>query len=646
MLPVQAQLPQILDMIDENRVSGYESSTGSGKTTMIPPGYVLKHGKTKRVMVIQPIVISCQRSKDRVQKLYPDLVVEICAGGRNRMNDQTDVAFVTAGHAIIDFGIHHDFPGIDLVIFDECHVQCVEYEMLGKMIRHFFHSLKFHVLLLSATLHSEVLSSWERLIQKPLPILTLKFQIFPVEETFHNRDYSFGKDEQQVLLHDACTYLVQENKNAEPGHFLVFCSGLEQINKLEKLLYSEKSLGNCSIYTAHSTVPEDELDRALSQVLPLDGSRSFILTTDLCETSVTVPHVVRVLELGQQKICICPNDVSILKTVQVSRVATIQRKGRTGRTNPGKIHRMYTKETYDNLEPNYPPALERHPLHQMVLNLVSFNIPVYDLLPEFKSKLDVCLQSLQADGLLFYNRRNELKMSMEAKAICYWPLSLPLSRVLYKVYQLPTPQEQLVGMLSVVIAEVEKTSILCFYPRKKREESNDEYEHRLDDQKQKWSRFAESSCCPLNSSVFAYFLYLKESTFKTRIQWVQEHGLNNKTIKMIGLLLKRIRPIYLKDDLNAELISNIFQDKIIPLFQLRFHQIFIPGWFDVKLPEHDRNANTSYRLNNKSFDFEKPPSDKVLCLYANHAQKGTFELKIISIYVFLKDEKDYLVFTN
>jgi HrpA-like RNA helicase len=647
LLPIEKHLPTILDLIDSNRVCAVQSSTGSGKTVSIGPHYILRH-PNHRVLIIEPTVVACTRSAKRVKELFPQLRVSVQAGGQNDNNPNSQIIFATGGHVLIVFGQKKQFPEINLVIFDEVHTASTEYELLTKEVQYMFNHTFPKILLLTATMYNTITDSWATKLGHQIPMFESTTKLFPVEQSFSKKNYSLLiAEDQRELIRDTVLYIVEQNRNYLPGHFLVFCSGLEQITTFYDVIFSDEFndlLSNCCVFSAHSSMPEAELDAAFSQLKPNSNQRSIILSTDIGETSVTIPHVVLVIDLGQQKLITCPIDVSILQTCKVSRFAAIQRSGRTGRTNPGKVHRMYTQAAFESLSPCYPPALQRTPLHQSILNLISFGFPPMEILgnvdPREAEKTRLCLHDLEEQKLIF-PAEHGFSLSQEARTICYWPLSLPLSRVLYLVKQNKNKMIQFIGILAVTIAEVEKNMLLPYFPRRERNESRLEYLDRMDIHRLKFARFEIDSCCPLNTGIAIYLYYLNETwnlPIKKRIEWVQTHGLNNKTIGSITSLLFRLyKSKWFPTQFNLNDISGIFETEIIPLFQMRFDRCF-KELETGKWVEETKDPKNVYRLNNRNLSFDPmKSSSKVLNIYSSYSLKGNYMSKLIVTYVYLRE---------
>ncbi|CAA9990191.1 ATP-dependent RNA helicase prh1, putative [Plasmodium knowlesi strain H] len=106
------------------------------------------------------------------------------------------------------------------------------------------------------------------------------------------------------------------------------------------------------------------------------NTRKVILSTNIAETSVTIPNIKYVVDSGRVKIKFfdAKKGSSVLKVTQISKDAAIQRSGRAGREGPGQVYRVYSKEEYDSMNPFLIPEIFRSDLTQIYLELKAMNI--------------------------------------------------------------------------------------------------------------------------------------------------------------------------------------------------------------------------------------------------------------------------------
>ena len=101
------------------------------------------------------------------------------------------------------------------------------------------------------------------------------------------------------------------------------------------------------------------------------SKRRVILTTNIAETSVTVPGIGFVIDLGLARVNRFSQRSKIqrLVTEEISQANADQRAGRCGRLGPGICYRLYTEEVYQN-KPLFPdPEIIRVNLASVLIQM-------------------------------------------------------------------------------------------------------------------------------------------------------------------------------------------------------------------------------------------------------------------------------------
>ena len=97
--------------------------------------------------------------------------------------------------------------------------------------------------------------------------------------------------------------------------------------------------------------------------------RKVVLSTNIAETSVTIPGISYVVDCGlvKQRVFKANTGVDSLQKCTVSKNSASQRMGRAGRTKPGKCFRLYTADAYEQMELVTVPEILRTNLAGVVL---------------------------------------------------------------------------------------------------------------------------------------------------------------------------------------------------------------------------------------------------------------------------------------
>lgn len=103
---------------------------------------------------------------------------------------------------------------------------------------------------------------------------------------------------------------------------------------------------------------------------PPSGYRKVILTTNIAESSITVPDVSYVIDFCLTKVLVTDTatNFSSLRLVWASKANCRQRAGRVGRLRSGRVYRMVTKAFYQQQMQEFGiPEMLRQPLQNSVL---------------------------------------------------------------------------------------------------------------------------------------------------------------------------------------------------------------------------------------------------------------------------------------
>ncbi|KAL7065517.1 hypothetical protein AAHC03_05738 [Spirometra sp. Aus1] len=174
---------------------------------------------------------------------------------------------------------------------------------------------------------------------------------------------------------------------------LIFLTGEEEITRcvaLIRRLYSallsertkrpkngangKQEIAGLAVFPLFAALPQAEQLKALSYQKP--GSRKVIVSTNIAETSVTIPGIRYVIDCGYSK---CPNwdpvtGLESLKIRRISKSQAWQRAGRAGREASGVCLRLYTDDEYTKMPLHPSSQLLSAPFAGVLLNLFSMGV--------------------------------------------------------------------------------------------------------------------------------------------------------------------------------------------------------------------------------------------------------------------------------
>ncbi|OJJ33147.1 hypothetical protein ASPWEDRAFT_610383 [Aspergillus wentii DTO 134E9] len=193
------------------------------------------------------------------------------------------------------------------------------------------------------------------------------------------------------------------------GSILIFLPGIRYINavtdflrKYERLLgFDFSDEARFKILHLHSSLPEGQVE--LLGSVP-SGCRRIILSTDIAETSITVPDVKFVIDPGKshQNVYDPQSRYNRLACSWISRSSAAQRAGRAGRVQEGEYFALFTKEMHESMRIDRTPEIVRSDLQSACLLAKKLaDIPAREFLlgciqPPPDSLVELAVRNLQA----------------------------------------------------------------------------------------------------------------------------------------------------------------------------------------------------------------------------------------------------------
>jgi len=334
-LPIDAYLEEILDQIRKSSTILLKASPGSGKTTRLP-WFIAKNTNLK-VVVLEPRRLAAKLAAERIAH-EEGLKIGEEIGYHFRFDKktsaQTRVIFYTEGTFLKKAAFENDLGDVDVVILDEFHERHLETDMaLAWLLDLQSRRTNLKLILMSATLDTQITQH----LDNPI-IIEIEAKRFPIETIYLANQPSVLNRSLELKVKDA---LMQID---ESDDVLVFLPGMREIRKLQN--YLEERFG--IVYILHSEISPEEQNAALGP----SEHRKIILSTNLAESSVTIPGIKAVIDSGiQREAHYSPwNGLKLIIDKPTTKSSAIQRAGRAGRTSAGVCHRLYSQQDFDSRE--------------------------------------------------------------------------------------------------------------------------------------------------------------------------------------------------------------------------------------------------------------------------------------------------------
>jgi ATP-dependent helicase HrpA len=366
-LPISARVRDIARAIDAHPVVIVAGETGSGKTTQLPKiCLAMGRGLHAHIGCTQPRRIAATSVTARVaQELRVELGREV--GYKIRFSDKTSagtyVKFMTDGILLAELQGDPMLRAYDTIIIDEAHERSLNIDLLlGYMLRLLPKRPDLRVVISSATLETERFSAFfDR-----APVVQVSGRTFPVEVIYRPRRDDEGE------LAEAVANTIEEITEIDPREdILVFLPGEREIHEAMAELEGH-GLPHTVLLPLYGRLSQADQARVF-QTLP---ERRVVLSTNVAETSLTIPGVVYVVDTGLARINrYSPSSgVTHLVVEPISRASADQRKGRAGRTRSGVCFRLYAEQDYATAEAYTDPEILRVGLSGVILQMKALGL--------------------------------------------------------------------------------------------------------------------------------------------------------------------------------------------------------------------------------------------------------------------------------
>lgn len=361
-LPISARLVDIVNAIAEHQVIIIAGETGSGKTTQLPKiCLAMGRGTNGQIGCTQPRRIAATSVATRVaQELQTELGTVV--GYKVRFNDRVRrdsyIKFMTDGILLAEIQSDPLLRGYDTIIIDEAHERSLNIDfLLGFLKRLLPKRPDLRIIVSSATLETERFSEFFG----GAPVIEVSGRTFPVDVLYR------PPSEDEGDLAEAVANAVAEIAEMDPRNdILVFLPGEREIREamgeLEKRALPHTVI--LPLYARLSGAEQQRVFQALAQ-------RKVVLSTNVAETSLTIPGIVYVVDTGLARInrYSVRTGVSQLLVEPVSKASANQRKGRCGRTESGVCFRLYEEQDFESRPAYTDPEIKRVSLAGVILRM-------------------------------------------------------------------------------------------------------------------------------------------------------------------------------------------------------------------------------------------------------------------------------------
>lgn len=369
-LPVSQRIQEINEAILNHQVVILCGETGSGKTTQLPK-ICLNLGRGIKGLIghTQPRRIAARSVASRIaSELKSPLgdAVGFKIRFADKVSNQTLIKVMTDGVLLAETQTDPDLKQYDTIIIDEAHERSLNIDfLLGYLKRLTSRRPDLKIIITSATIDVESFSKHFN----NAPIIEVSGRTYPVEIRYRPLEVK-DEDDQEEKIEEAILDVVKDFSKVG-GDTLIFLPGEREIRDVADFL-KVKLPPHYEVLPLFARLSHDEQQK----IFRGSNGRRIILSTNVAETSLTVPGIKYVIDPGIARVnrYSTRNKVEQLQIEKISQASAKQRSGRCGRVSDGICVRLYSEEDFNARPLFLDPEIYRSSLASVILKMASLHL--------------------------------------------------------------------------------------------------------------------------------------------------------------------------------------------------------------------------------------------------------------------------------
>ncbi len=451
-LPITARRGDLLDVLRDHQVVVVAGETGSGKSTQLPK-LCLELGRGAAGMIghTQPRRVAARSIAERVAAELGTTVggtVGYAVRFHDSVGPDTLIKVMTDGILLAEIQRDPMLRRYDTIIVDEAHERTLNIDfLLGYLHRLLPQRPDLHLVITSATLDVERVAAHFG----GVPIVEITGRTYPVEVRHRPYGEEPGDERDQVqAVCDAVEELVAEGA----GDVLVFLSGEREIHDAADAVRG-LDIPRLEVVALYARLSAAEQHR----VFQPHAGRRVVLSTNVAETSITVPGVRYVVDAGEARISRYSHRLRVqrLPIEPVAKSSANQRAGRCGRVAPGICIRLYGEADFEARPDFTEPEILRTSLASVILQMAALGLGDVAAFP-FLDPPDA--RSIR-DGLSLLEELGALdaagRLTQVGRRLAQLPIDPRFGRMVLEAERLDCVREVLVIAAALSIQDVRET---------------------------------------------------------------------------------------------------------------------------------------------------------------------------------------------
>lgn len=456
-LPVSQKKDDIKKAISENQVVIVAGETGSGKTTQLPKICLeLGRGVAGLIGHTQPRRLAARSVAARVAEEIGTTIGDK-VGFKIRFSDQVSnssyLKLMTDGVLLAEIQQDRFLNQYDTIIIDEAHERSLNIDFILGYLKNLLPKRPdLKLIITSATIDPERFSKHFN----NAPIIEVSGRTYPVEVRYRplaeiDKTEMEAEGDQLQGIFDAVDELLQ----AGPGDILIFMNGEREIRDTADAL-AKRGLANTEVLPLYARLSNAEQNRIFAS----HSGRRIVLSTNVAETSLTVPGIRYVIDPGTARISRYSyrTKVQRLPIEAISQASANQRKGRCGRVAEGICIRLYSEEDFLGRPEFTDPEILRTNLASVILQMLALGLGdiakfPFVQAPDNRNITDGLRLLEEIQAITPVTRKKDYKLTKAGRELSRLPVDPRLAKIVHAAKDFDTMFEAIVIVAALSIQD-------------------------------------------------------------------------------------------------------------------------------------------------------------------------------------------------
>lgn len=462
-LPLATEADRIVQLIRDHPVVVVAGETGSGKTTQLPKLCLAAgRGVAGTIGCTQPRRIAARAVAARVaEELKTPLggLVGYQVRFTDNVGADTRIKFMTDGILLAEIASDRWLSAYDTIIIDEAHERSLNIDFLLGYLKELLRRRDdLKVIVTSATIDTARFSRHF----DDAPVVEVAGRTYPVEVRYRPPGEETGSEslflrtgegtsplpgkrdsdpvsssrrdrgDRELDPLAAITAAIDEITAEDPGgDVLVFLPGEREIRDVHRAL-EKRQYRSTEVLPLYARLSARDQDRVFNP----GPQRRIVLTTNVAETSLTVPRIRYVVDPGDARIKrYSPRSkIDRLHVEPISQASANQRKGRCGRIAEGVCYRLYAEADFLARPQFTDPEIRRSSLAGVILRMLHLGLGRIEDFPFLEPPDERAIadgwQQLAELGAIEETGTGQRRLTATGRQMARLPVDVKLSRML------------------------------------------------------------------------------------------------------------------------------------------------------------------------------------------------------------------------